>query len=86
MGIMFEDDALEQLLYWMKQDRKLARKIHDIIKDIRRNGLSKGIGHPEPLKYRPGWSSHIDHANRLIYDMDDRGNIHIFSCKGHYEE
>ncbi|MBR6906256.1 MAG: type II toxin-antitoxin system YoeB family toxin, partial [Selenomonadaceae bacterium] len=41
MGIMFEDDALEQLLYWMKQDRKLARTIHDIIKDIRRNGLSK---------------------------------------------
>ena len=86
MGTTFEDAALEQLMYWMKQDRKTADKIHALIKDIRRNGLSKGTGHPEPLRYRPAWSRHIDHGNRLIYNLDDKGNVHIISCKGHYED
>ena len=86
MGTMFEDDAFEHLMYWMKQDRKMANKIHALIKDIRRNGLAKGTGHPEPLKFRPGWSRHIDHANRLVYDLDKDGNIHVISCKGHYED
>lgn len=86
MGTTFEDDALDHLMYWMKQDRKTANKIHSLIKDIRRNGMSKGIGHPEPLKYRHGWSRRIDHENRLVYDTDENGNIHILSCKGHYED
>ncbi len=86
MGTIFEDDALNHLMYWAQNDRKMVKKIHSLIEDIRRNGLSKGIGHPEPLKYRPGWSRHIDHGNRLVYDMDSEGNICIYSCKGHYEE
>ena len=86
MGVTFEDDALEHLMYWIKQDRKTAQKIHDIIKSIQRNGLAKGIGHPEPLKHRAGWSRHIDHGNRLVYDLDDQGNLHILACKGHYED
>lgn len=86
MGILFENDALEELMYWMKINKKNANKIHSLINDISRNGLSKGIGHPEPLKYRPGWSRHIDHGNRLVYDTDEQGNLHILSCKGHYED
>lgn len=86
MGTTFEDVAFDQLMYWMKQDRKLANKIHSLIKDIRRNGPAEGTGHPEPLRYRPGWSRHIDHGNRLVYDIDKEGNVHILSCKGHYED
>ena len=86
MGTIFEDDAFEELMYWMKQDRKTANKIHSLIKDIRRNGPTAGTGHPEPLRYRKGWSRHIDHGNRLVYDIDDKGNVHILSCKGHYED
>ncbi len=86
MGTLFEDDALGHLMYWAQHDRKTVKKIQNLINDIQRNGLSKGIGHPEPLKYRPGWSRHIDHENRLIYDTDREGNLCIFSCKGHYED
>ncbi|HCB93283.1 MAG TPA: Txe/YoeB family addiction module toxin [Selenomonas sp.] len=86
MGTLFDDEAFEQLIYWMKENRKNADKIHDLIKDIRRNGLAKGTGKPEPLKYRKGWIRRIDHANRLVYDMDSNGNIRIISCKGHYED
>ena len=46
----------------------------------------KGIGKPEPLKYRPGYSRRIDEKNRLVYEIDELKNIKIISCKGHYEE
>ncbi len=86
MGTLFDDSALEQLMYWMKQNRKNADKIHDLIKDIRRNGPAKGIGKPERLKYHDGWSRRIDRENRLVYDDDQDGNLRILSCKGHYED
>ena len=86
MGTFFDDAAFDDLMYWMRQDRKTAEKIHKLIKDIQRNGLAKGIGKPEHLKYGDGWSRHIDHGNRLVYDMDQDGNVRVLSCKGHYEE
>ena len=64
---------------------KIVKKINELVKDIERNGLSNGIGHPEPLKYRKAWSRRIDHANRLVYNIDN-GNLWIISCKGHYED
>ena len=70
----------------MKHDKKMADKVNSLIKDICRNGLSKGTGHPEPLRYLPAWSRRIDHSNRLVYNLDDKGNVHIFSCKGHYDD
>ncbi len=85
MGTLFEDTALNEFMEWVATDRKTVKKIKALIEDIRRNGLSNGTGHPEPLKYRKGWSRHIDHGNRLVYDIDDKGNVHILSCKGHYE-
>ena len=86
MGTLFEDIALEELMYWAQHDRKIVKKIHMLIEDIRRNGLAKGTGHPEPLRYRPGWSRHITHGDRLVYDIGEDGNIHIISCKGHYDD
>ena len=56
------------------------------MKDIERNGLSEGIGHPEPLRYRKAWSRRIDHANRLVYTIDSENNLWIIACKGHYED
>ena len=86
MGTLFEDAALEQLMHWMRENRKTADKIHDLIKDIRRNGMAKGIGKPERLRHEDGWSRRIDHENRLVYDTDRDGNVRIISCKGHYED
>ncbi len=86
MGVSFEDDALSELMDWMKNDRKKADRIHTLLKDIRRNGPGEGIGKPERLKYRPAWSRRIDQENRLIYDMDKEGNIHVISWKGHYDK
>lgn len=85
MDKIWSDRAWDDYLYWQMQDKKLVKKINDLVKDIERNGVSQGTGKPEPLKYRKAWSRRIDHANRLIYDVKD-GNLLIIACKGHYEE
>ena len=83
MNKIFLGRSLEQLQYWAHENRKTLDKIFDLLHDIERNGVAKGIGKPEPLKYRPGWSRRIDDANRLVYDVSG-DNLYIISCKGHY--
>ena len=87
MGKNFTDEAFEEYIYWQMQDKKTLKKINDLLKDISRNGFDKGIGKPEPLKnnYAGYWSRRIDEKNRLIYRVDEEGNIIVESCKGHYE-
>ncbi len=82
----FTEKGWEHYTYWQNQDRKTLKKINALIEDIRRNGIMQGIGKPEPLKNRPGYSRRIDEANRLVYDIDELQNIKIISCKGHYED
>ena len=85
-NLTFDSKGWDDYLYWQMQDRKTLKKINSLIEDIRRNGVMKGTGKPEPLKYRPGYSRRIDEANRLVYDIDGQQNICIISCKGHYED
>lgn len=84
--LTFTKIGFEHYLYWQTQDRKTLKKINDLLEDIQRNGLMKGKGKPEPLKYRQGYSRRIDDKNRLVYEIDELQNIKIISCKGHYEE
>lgn len=66
--------------------KKLLDKINALIKDIDRNGVSNGTGKPELLKYRKQWSRRINHEDRLVYKLDDNGNLVIVSCRGHYDD
>ena len=86
MTKIWSDKAWDDYLSWQTEDKRTLKKINDLIKDIERNGLSKGIGKPEPLKHRKAWSRRIDHANRLIYNFDGDKNLLIIACRGHYEE
>lgn len=82
----FSEKAFEQYVYWQSQDKKKLRRINELLKDIARNGPMQGIGKPEPLKFRKGYSHRIDEVNRLVYDIGPNSTILILSCKGHYEE
>jgi toxin YoeB len=82
----FTSEGFSEYLYWQTQDKKTLKKINSLLADIQRNGAMEGIGKPEPLKYRPGYSRRIDEENRLVYDIDELQNIKIISCKGHYED
>lgn len=86
MNNIFSEKAWEEYTNWQTTDKLLVKKINELIKDINRNGLSKGIGKPEPLKYRKAWSRRITQEHRLVYNLDDNKNLIIISCNGHYEE
>lgn len=85
MSNIFADEAWADYIDWQMRDKKIAMRINELIKDINRNGLSKGIGKPEPLRYRKAWSRRITQEHRLVYNFDENKNLVILSCKGHYE-
>ncbi|MDO4574165.1 MAG: Txe/YoeB family addiction module toxin [Planctomycetia bacterium] len=85
MKYIFTQSAYEQLMEWVQEDRKKVKKIHDLIKDIQRNGPETGIGKPESLKHIRAWSRRIDQEHRLVYNFDEHQNLIILSCHGHYE-
>ena len=56
MNKIWSDLAWDEYLQWQMLDKKTLKKINALIKDIERNGLSEGIGKPEPQN-RPRESS-----------------------------
>ena len=85
MNKLWTDEGFEDYVYWQNEDRKTLKRINNLIKDIERNGAMQGIGKPERLKYRSGYSRRIDEKNRLLYDIRD-GILYIISCRDHYKE
>jgi len=83
--LTFAENAWEEYLYWQINDKKILKRINMLLKDIGRNG-NEGIGKPEKLRYREGWSRRIDDVNRLVYKLNDDGSIEVLQCKGHYDD
>jgi toxin YoeB len=84
MKISFTDKALSEYMDWLEIDKKKLKKINELIKSIKKDGLLGGIGWPEKLKWAEGYSRQIDKFNRLVYRVDENKNLEIISCKGHY--
>jgi toxin YoeB len=85
MKYVFVDESWEDYLYWQKTDKKLLKRINQLLKDIARHPFD-GIGKPEPLKhkYQGFWSRRIDSEHRLIYKVKD-DEILIAKCRFHYD-
>ena len=85
MNKVFTNIAWEDYLYWQAIDKKILRKINELLKDIERNG-NEGLGKPELLKHELEgfWSRRITLEHRLIYQVIGE-NINIIQCRGHYE-
>ena len=86
MRIVFSPTAWEQYTQWQSNDKRVLKRINDLIQDVQRNGLAKGIGKPELLKHRKAWSRRINKEHRLVYQNDNSGNLLIVACKHHYED
>ena len=85
MNKVFSENAWRDFMEWVREDRKTARKIHELLTDIERH-VHEGLGKPEPLRHALAgyWSRRITQKDRLIYTFDEK-NIYIAACKGHYE-
>lgn len=85
LNITFTPTAFNDYEYWLKQDKKLLKKINSLIKSIQRDGLLEGEGKPEPLKGNlQGYCSRrINHEHRLVYKIKE-SQIIIIACRYHY--
>ena len=83
---IFEPDALEDFAEWAIYNKKVFKKIMNLLRDIKRNKYN-GIGKPEPLRFEKFgyWSRRITQEHRLVYKVTQDGDINIVSCKGHYD-
>lgn len=84
MELVWQTDAWEDYLYWQEQDKKILRRINDLIKDTLRSSF-KGIGKPESLKgdLSGYWSRRITEEHRLVYAVKEK-RLHIIQCRFHY--
>ena len=84
MNILFTEEAWADYVYWQSNDKKILRKINELVKSILRDPF-EGIGKPEPLKYQLSgyWSRRIDLEHRLVYRIEGN-NLEIISCRYHY--
>jgi toxin YoeB len=71
-------------LYWQQIDKRVLKKINQLIKDIQREPF-EGIGKPEPLKHQLSgyWSRRITDEHRLVYEIYE-DSLAIASCRYHY--
>ena len=85
MRITFSRNAWEDYVSWQTEDKKMLRKINELIKEIQRTPF-EGIGKPEPLKFELSgfWSRRIDREHRLVYQVKNE-DLLIYSCRFHYE-
>lgn len=83
--IIFSEKANEQYLYWQKTDKKICKKINELLHDIVHSPFT-GLGKPEALKYNlvGAWSRRIDQEHRLVYKVSET-TIEIIQCRYHYK-
>ena len=74
--LSFAERAWEEYLFWQANDKKTLKRINSLLKDIVRNG-NDGLGKPERLRYRDGWSRRIDDVNRLVYRFGEDGSVEV---------
>ena len=63
----FDPEALEDLAWWVQQDRKKALRTLRLVQETSADPIG-GIGKPEPLKHELAgcWSKRIDDEHRLV--------------------
>lgn len=85
MKYLFVEESWDDYLFWQKTDKKILKRINELLKDISRNPFTV-LGKPEPLKhkYTGCWSRRITSEHRLIYQVTD-DEIRILKCRFHYD-
>jgi toxin YoeB len=82
--VVLDPQAIEDIKWWIQQDRKLALKIMELIEELPKSPFS-GKGKPERLRFNLSglWSRRITQEHRLVYEVTD-DFIRVVSCRYHY--
>lgn len=85
MTVQFSSRGWEDYLYWQQYDKRILKKINDLLKAISRSPY-EGVGKPEPLKHALSgfWSRRITDEHRLVYRVEDE-IIKVAQARYHYE-
>jgi len=83
-NLLFLPQGWDDYLYWQEYDKRMAKRINQLIQDAMRNPFT-GIGKPEPLKnkWSGWWSRRIDDTHRLVYKAE-KDQLIIAACRTHY--
>ncbi|GAA0750822.1 Txe/YoeB family addiction module toxin [Psychroflexus lacisalsi] len=83
MSITWSTKSCEDYLYWQKVDKKIAKRINELIKSCMRTSFD-GIGKPEALKgvLHGYWSRRITSEHRLVYKYEN-DKLYIAACRYH---
>ncbi|MEX0997246.1 MAG: Txe/YoeB family addiction module toxin [Flavobacteriaceae bacterium] len=84
MRLIWSSTSWEEYLYWQKVDKKIVKRINELIKSSMRTPF-EGIGKPEALKgdLQGYWSRRITTEHRLVYKYKEN-ELLIASCRYHY--
>ncbi|HZX11268.1 MAG TPA: Txe/YoeB family addiction module toxin [Acidobacteriota bacterium] len=84
MKIIFSTQSWEDYLYWQKTNKRILKKINQLIKDICRDPY-KGKGKPEPLRHALAgyWSRRINEEHRIVYKVREE-SLFIVQLRYHY--
>lgn len=81
---VFQPEFREDLLYWVRTDRRIAIKILELVEATTRDPF-EGIGKPEPLRFVLAgcWSRRITQEHRLVYRATEK-RIDFLQARFHY--
>jgi toxin YoeB len=82
--LIFADEAWEDYLYWQHQDKRVLKRINELIAAARREPFT-GIGKPEPLKHALAgyWSRRITDEHRMVY-KPEKDALLVAQLRYHY--
>jgi toxin YoeB len=81
---VFHPEFIEDLRYWVEQDRKIALKAFDLIQAILGQPFTE-IGKPEPLKHllAGAWSRRLTQEHRIVY-LVTHDRVDFLQARYHY--
>ena len=71
MRLIFAEQAWDDYQFWLQTDRKITRRVHELIKDTMRSPF-EGIGKPDPLRHALAgyWARRITEEHRMVYKVE----------------
>ena len=84
MKLIFAEAAWEDYLYWQAQDKRMLKRINELIRATQRDPFN-GIGKPEPLKHALSgfWSRRMTDEHRMVYKIEGEALL-IAQLRYHY--